>query len=554
MIHINSSQSSTNCLNRIYQYLKDHGTSEDYTTALKDEFEYIKGMLGTTPVQSMLLACILESSFTKAGTSTKQICNILGCTNIEFLNYSQELDDMVRRRILRPTTTMTPFSDSCGYIVSKRVIDAIKGNEALKDESVSGLSAEEFFSRMSRLFKEYSKDALNLEELAEALKDMVKQNSQLAFCHRILSYDLSSAENFEFLIFLYLCDNYVSQGEDSIPMEGVLPFLGTMNTMRHILTGFRNRRLMIQKKGLVEYGNNDGMTDTKVIVLSEMAKRTLFTDIDLELDTKKDCPILVESTSIAARDLFFNESCRTQVDRLRMILDDGHFKDIQSRLETASMRKGFNCIFYGAPGTGKTETVYQLARETGRDILPIDLSKMKSKWVGESERIIRSVFSHYQWILSRRSIAPILLFNEADGVFGIRTKGAEGSVDKMNNTIQDIILQEMERMEGIMIATTNLTENLDPAFERRFLYKVEFTIPDRNTRSCIWKSLMPSLTNDAASFLADKYHFSGGQIENISRKCVIEFILNGVEATLDEIEALCGEESYSINNRPRIGF
>lgn len=554
MTHQKNSRSSTSCLNNIYRYLKDHGAPDDFATDLKDEFEYLKGMLGTTPVQSMLLACILESSFTKAGTSTKQICNILGCTNIEFLNYSHELDDMVRRRMLRPTTAVSPFSDSSGYIVSKRVVDAIKGNEALQDEPVSGLSAEEFFSRMNRLFKEHSKDTLNLEELAESLKDLVKQNSQLAFCRGILSYDLFSSEDFEFLIFLYICDSYVSQGDDAIPMEGLLPYLGTMNTMRHILTGFRNRRLLIQKKGLVEYGNNDGMTDTKVIALTEMAKRTLFSDIDLELDTKKDCPILVESTSIAARDLFFNESCRTQVDRLRMILDDGHFKDIQSRLETASMRKGFNCIFYGAPGTGKTETVYQLARETGRDILPIDLSKMKSKWVGESERIIRSVFSHYQWILSRRSIAPILLFNEADGVFGIRTKGAEGSVDKMNNTIQDIILQEMERMEGIMIATTNLTENLDPAFERRFLYKVEFTIPDRNTRSCIWKSLMPSLTNDAASLLADKHHFSGGQIENISRKCVIEFILNGVEATLDEIEALCGEESYSINNRPRIGF
>ena len=511
-------------------------------------------MLGTSPIQSMLLACILESSFSRAGTSTKQICNILGCTNIEFLNYTQEIDDMVRRRILRPTSSASPFSDSNGYAVSKRVVDAIKGNEVLQEEPVSGLSADEFFSRMNRLFKEYSKEALNLEELSEALKDLVKRNTHLVFCRSILIYELSSADDFELLIFLYLCDSYVNQGDDSIPLESVLPYLGTMNTMRHLLTGFRNRRLMIQKKGLVEYGINDGMTDTKAIVLTEMAKRTLFTDMDLELDTKKDCPSLVESTSITERGLFYNKSCRAQVDRLRTILEDGHFKSIQSRLEAASMRKGLNCIFYGAPGTGKTETVYQLARETGRDILPVDLSRMKSKWVGESERIIRSVFNHYQWLLNRRASAPILLFNEADGIFGIRTKGETGSVDKMNNTIQNIILQEMERMEGIMIATTNLTENLDPAFERRFLYKVEFTIPDEGTRACIWQSMMPDLTTELVDVLARRYPFSGGQIENIARKCTIEFILNGTKATLEEIETFCAGETFTKSSRPRIGF
>lgn len=546
--------SSTNCLNNIFQYLKDHGASGDYTGILKDEFEYLHGLLGTTPIQSMLLACILESSFSRSGTSTKQICNILGCTNIEFLNYSQDLEDMIHRRILRPTSSASPFSDTSGYAVCKRVVDAIKGNEALQEDTISGLTGEGLFSRMDQLFKEFSQDSLNREDLGDALKDLIKRNTQLEFCRGILAFDLFSTEHFELISFLFPCCNYVNIGDDSIPLEGIMPFLGTMNTMRQVLTGFKNRRLVIQKKGLIEYGNNDGMTDSKVIALTDTAKRTLFTGMDLELDTKKDCPILVESSSITARVLHFNEPCQSRVVRLRAILENEHFREIQARLEEASMRKGFNCIFYGASGTGKTETVYQLARETGRDVLPVDLSKMKSKWVGESERIIKSVFSHYQWLLKRLPIIPILLFNEADGVFGIRTKGAEGAVDKMNNTIQDIILQEMERMDGIMIATTNLTENLDPAFERRFLYKVEFTMPDKDSRANIWRTMMPGLTPEATDILADKYHFSGGQIENISRKCIIEFILNGVEATLDEIEVLCGEESYSKDTRPRIGF
>ena len=77
-------------------------------------------------------------------------------------------------------------------------------------------------------------------------------------------------------------------------------------------------------------------------------------------------------------------------------------------------------------------------------------------------------------MVKRSDVAPILLFNEADAIFGVRKNGAENAVDKMENTIQNIILQEMEDLNGILIATTNLATNLDSAFERRFLYKIEF--------------------------------------------------------------------------------
>jgi SpoVK/Ycf46/Vps4 family AAA+-type ATPase len=109
-------------------------------------------------------------------------------------------------------------------------------------------------------------------------------------------------------------------------------------------------------------------------------------------------------------------------------------------------------------------------------------------------------------------------------------------------------------MEGIMIATTNLTENLDPAFERRFLYKIEFTIPEVSTRAKIWKSMMPFLSDQAALYLAGKFPFSGGQIENISRKSVVEYILSGRNMTLKKITELCEMESYTKERRRLIGF
>ena len=557
MNNTNNALTSTACLSRIFKHLKDNGVSDKMESVLSAEFAHLQAKMNVNPMQSVIIACILESSYSRCGTTSKQICNILGCTNIEFLNYSSELDELMRRRMVRPAPTTSVYTESNGYILTKMVIDAIKHDAVLEQEPVSELTSEEFFDRVYRLFSEQGSGQIKSDELKGDIEDLVKNNEELPFCKALAEINFSLAEEVEYLMFIYMCSNYVIQGVDTLAKEEIIHLvepITSFGSLRQVFTAIKHQRLVLQKNGLIEPGMSNGMVDNDSIMLTEKAKETFFVDMGIELDVKGRCPDLVRPEDIKVRELYYNPTDGKQVERLAGILDQEHFREIQSRLEAASMRKGFNCIFYGAPGTGKTETVYQLARESGRDILPVDLGKMKSKWVGESERTVRSVFSYYQWLVKKCERAPILLFNEADGIFGLRARGAESSVDKMNNTIQNIILQEMERMEGIMIATTNLTENLDPAFERRFLYKVEFTVPEVETRAKIWKSMMPFLPEQAAYELARKYPFSGGHIENISRKCVVEYILIGNDMTLEEISTLCEQESYSNSRRTRIGF
>ncbi len=145
-----------------------------------------------------------------------------------------------------------------------------------------------------------------------------------------------------------------------------------------------------------------------------------------------------------------------RTDRLAQLLKPEQFNQVTQRLSENGMRNGVACLFYGSPGTDKTETVNQLARATGRDVMMVDVTQIKSCWVGESEQNIKALFDRYRKHVKDMEVAPILLFNEADSVLGIRQEGAQRSVDKMENSIQNIILQEMETLEGIMIATTNL--------------------------------------------------------------------------------------------------
>ena len=151
--------------------------------------------------------------------------------------------------------------------------------------------------------------------------------------------------------------------------------------------------------------------------------------------------------------------------------------------------------------------------------------------------------------------APILLFNEADAIINKRQEGAERAVDKMENSIQNIILQEMENLDGIMIATTNLAQNMDKAFERRFLYKIKFEKPTLEARMHIWHEMIPTLSENDTMTLAEKYEFSGGQIENIARHNAINGILYGEKAnSLEALVSYCDNERLETKKTRKIGF
>ena len=192
------------------------------------------------------------------------------------------------------------------------------------------------------------------------------------------------------------------------------------------------------------------------------------------------------------------------------------------------------------------------------------MPRIKSKWVGESEKNIKALFDRYREQVKKSNEnhnenynrnTPILLFNEADAIIGIRKNGASSAVDKMENSLQNIILQEMETLDGIMIATTNLQQNLDKAFERRFLYKIKFDKPTEEARAHIWHTMIPELSELDVHTLASKYDFSGGQIENIARHYAIDTILHGPsDDALPMLIRHCDNERLDEKNSRKIGF
>lgn len=324
------------------------------------------------------------------------------------------------------------------------------------------------------------------------------------------------------------------------------------NYKRRIMNG--KNPLFIQNFLMLEPSN----TATLDFILLTEKSKDLLLDEDANLFKKQirySYTQLIESKKIENKKLFYPKNVNQHINKLNQLLQKERFNQIAAALKNAAMNPGFTILAYGAPGTGKTETALQLAKNSCRNILMVDISKIRNMWVGETEKNMRKVFNEYRNALKNFELAPILLFNEADALFGKRRNVAR-SIDQMENTMQNVLLQELENFEGIFIATTNLVENLDAAFERRFLYKIKFEKPDAPTRFEIWKDKFTHFNNaHALENLANYSNLSGGQIENIRKKTTIDKLLNE-DFVLTENYLLQLAQAETLNNKERnqIGF
>ena len=188
-----------------------------------------------------------------------------------------------------------------------------------------------------------------------------------------------------------------------------------------------------------------------------------------------------------------------------------------------------------------------LAKQTKRDILQVDLSAIRSKWYGDSEKNIKQIFTEYEAKCKVSDSIPILLLNECDALLGRRNTSQQDRHDQTEAVMTNILLEFFEKNKGIIIGITNLESNLDPAFMRRFTMKYLIDKPDKKAVKSILKSKLGFLTDREIGWIADSHSLTGGQIENVSQKCVISKIITKSNPTVSEIMDYCEDEKIKSN-------
>ena len=536
-------------IERVVEMSKGSCLSEKFMTEAAPEIQFLSESFGITDVQAVLFCICMERG--PRNVDYNDFAFHLDLNKIRVLSYANDIDALVRRRLLR----YRDVKDEDDFDVPAVVIRYLKRNEVYQLPKRTELDCSEMFEVLRDWFDDLNNSAISPKDLCNEINELFKANKQVSFARQMLEMSFSGESRMLLTLFCHLLVNEDDNDVRFSQMEDVFSNQARFNHARGLL---RSGEHELMQANLIEHRCEDGIADPTRYRMTEHAKRTLLAEMNVATPSEKVADVL-RAQDLTEKPMYYTRQNEKQVTELSSFFQDEQYRQIHERMQQRGFRNGFACLFYGGPGTGKTETVYQLARKTGRDIMIVDVPKIKSKWVGDSEKNIKALFDRYRELVSRagdEKPVPILLFNEADAIIGIRKEGAQSAVDKMENSIQNIILQEMETLDGIMIATTNLADNLDTAFERRFLYKIKFDKPDAAVRAKIWQTMIPELTETDSTALAESYELSGGQIENVARKYAINCILHGDSANqLHVLRDYCNNERLCTKREARrVGF
>ena len=502
--------------------------------------------LGLTSTQALMMSVFVNKCDDNS-IVLRDLANHFDGNNISILKCTDDIEALVKLGVIKRQGERRGNSS---YSVPQKTLDALSKNQLPAPPKSIGLNAYEWLDAVEDLMQDVRYDNINDGEFSQQITDIIDNNLHLNCTQAIKKHGLDT-DDLKLFMAISLCA--INDNDDNIGMRDIDDYYKRPE-LRMIANQLEDGDHILFAENLIEHVNNHGMVDSSHWKLTDYSKNEVYSEFRFR-KPKLESNELIMPDKIVEKKLYYNDEINRQIDELHQLLENDRMKAILDRLESKGMRRGFACLFYGTPGTGKTETVLQLAKATGRPIMQVNISSIRSKWVGETEQNIKACFDTYRKFAINSDIAPILFFNEADALFMTRIETAEHSVDKMENAMQNIILQEMENLEGILIATTNLQGSLDSAIERRFLYKIEFTKPTPAERSHIWQAMIPELSLSEALMLAERFDFSGGQIENIARKCIISDILSERDGL--NIEALverCKHESIEKEKSRKVGF
>ena len=530
----------------IYEKSCESKLSSEFFDTCNDTISFVSKELNVTPFQSIMLAILANSEGSK---SLNGMSSYTKCSPIRFLTHKNELDELHYRHFVQ--WCMTRYS--LEYCIRDEFMEAIINNIPYTPKKYEDYTAYDVYTKIIKWIEILKRDESLYEEIVKNVRRILEATKHLTFSKDLLTSEMN---DLAMMVILLTVKDKIENNSDYISSSEILRILPEESGIKSFIFVLNASTCILIKEGWIENYTVNGMVEPDKFCLTDKVLETTFVELKEYIDTKNETisNSLLMPDVIVEKRMYYNERELEEIERLVQLLSIDRFKDIQQRLKDANMRTGFTCLFYGSPGTGKTETVLQLSRKTGRPIFQVNISEMKSKWVGESEKKIQGLFSKYEAMVKKYDVCPILLFNEADAIINKRSNNTDAAVDKMENACQNIILQAMENLSGIMIATTNLSINLDSAFERRFLYKICFDKPTVATRKQIWEAMLPSLSGEEARSLAESYDFSGGQIENIARKQIVDSILYGHNQDISHVMSYCQSENIRNSKNKRIGF
>jgi AAA+ superfamily predicted ATPase len=434
----------------------------------------------------------------------------------------------------------------------------------------------ELYQKMSLIRQNVHEHSLGIDRVQTKLKliekrieERISQTSQNLVLDKF--FKQKKMNNFEQVIFIALLREEYSATDASLREMNSLIELISLDEYERI----KNRSLLeegsnLLSNGIIDYEemlNPFGGISRAFYIVDEVLQSIMHphktkkvTRLKLgALIQEQDIFELIDSQT-SLEDVVLNEKTQETLENLMRQMD----KEVVSRLVQWGIKdkkSGIDAriIFYGAAGTGKTMTAYSLAKSLKRQVLAFDCSKILSMYVGESEKNVRKIFDTFYDLSEKTKTEPILLLNEADQFLGARSSGNITGSDQMHNQMQNIFLEQIENFKGMLIATTNLLENIDKAFSRRFDYKIEFKKPTQIQREKLWELMLPVEAPYEKEFSLKElaaYDLTGGQINLIVKNTAYKVAVRDTPLFTmnDFIDEIRREKDANFDSEKSMGF
>lgn len=513
---------------------------------LQPHLKVLGDMLNITPQQAFWISIMYMYSFKSTKFDYSDLANYLDCNILKIVSNQNDFIELVDRRIISKNEQSrhgNPIANnfSIPFKTFGKINNSLPFESQIIKAPVISKSENEidFLEQIFLNFEKAENENIHPFEALDEATEIINRFNHLKLVNRIMGLNLNMHD---LSMYLLICWDGILGNESTSLNEFLKKVYGYRSSYAREVQDFVKKTNDLIKQNLIiikpdRFMNNlDISLSEKSILMLEEEGIKMF---DLSTIESKN---LMKYNDIFAKKLLFNHSEQTQYSLIESSIKEKAFLKIQSNLSSKGLPKGITVLLHGEPGTGKTETVLQMAKASKRDVFKVDISNTKSPWFGESQNKIKKVFSSYKRIKDKAKVCPILFINEADGLFSKRKDSNSSSVAQTENEIQNILLEELENFDGILFATTNIINNFDTAFDRRFLFKFHLPKPDMLLRVNLWKSKIKKLKFNQYETLAKNFDFSGGEIDNIVRKIEIFEILNGDKITFENIIKYCEDD------------
>lgn len=535
-------------MSSVYQSLNGSNLEIKKTKIYSAAMENLKALYNISQIQVWILCLVCERYFEREDSSSLQnISGKLGVPVMSIIRWKKEIEFLVEHGFLEHcgrNDAVQPLNDFS---------ESIYNNTEYIPQAKKEVDDIEFISYMADRYESRRGEDMSARSIQRELRLYEKAHSHLEVVKRVS--DELEDPNYRF--FVYDVANDVLKGVVS-NLNATISDLYDGGERYSVATKMMEEKHELFQKGLIEFAKKGNLSEA-TITLSDKGRKLVLGEKAFLFEDSINDKNLIKTDNIKEKKLFYSPENQKEIDRLKAALQEEKLKGIQQRLKDDGLPVGVAVLLYGAPGTGKTESVMQIAKETGRSIVHVDISEAKSAWFGESEKRIKKIFTSYKNACEiaekKGELMPILLFNEADALISKRKSDTSGNCAQTENAIQNIILEELESLKGIFIATTNLASNMDSAFERRFLFKIKFENPSTEAKTSIWMNKLSWLDKESATEFATEYDFSGGQIDNIVRKIAMNEVITGERPAITDIHDMCKcEKIDNPDGSRRMGF